>query len=222
MSPILPGRPSSAESSLARLVSIARAAGLLSITRALSVFVVLLLGLAGARKAPASQVPTGFTDSLLADHLDNPVALAFLPDGRLMVAELKSARIRLMVGGQVVGPIAVIDSVRGAGQEQGWLGIAIENYAGHFPLWLAPTQVMVCTITSDADEYATKVKAALRKAGLRADADLRNEKINYKVREHSLAKVPLWRLRNSSSSGDSARCVASGIPSRRDSSRHRR
>ena len=77
------------------------------------------------------------------------------------------------------------------GSLERWLGIAIENYAGHFPLWLAPTQVMVCTITSDADDYAAKVKAALRKAGLRADADLRNEKINYKVREHSVVKVPV-------------------------------
>jgi len=126
VSPILPGRPSSAESSLARLVSIARAAGLLSIARALSVFVVLLLGLAGARKAPASQIPTGFTDSLLVVSLDNPVALAFLPDGRLMWAELKTARIRLMAGRQLAGPIAVIDSVQGAGQEQGLLGIAID------------------------------------------------------------------------------------------------
>jgi len=77
------------------------------------------------------------------------------------------------------------------GSLERWLGIAIENYAGHFPLWLAPVQVMVTTITSDADDYAVKVKAALRKAGLRAEADLRNEKINYKVREHSVQKVPV-------------------------------
>ena len=77
------------------------------------------------------------------------------------------------------------------GSLERWIGIAIENYAGHFPLWLAPVQVMVTTITSDADDYALKVKADLRKAGLRADADLRNEKINYKVREHSVAKVPV-------------------------------
>ena len=77
------------------------------------------------------------------------------------------------------------------GSLERWLGIAIENYAGHFPLWLSPVQVMVTTITSDADDYAIKVKAELRKAGLRADADLRNEKINYKVREHSVQKVPV-------------------------------
>ena len=77
------------------------------------------------------------------------------------------------------------------GSMERFLGILIEHHAGHFPLWLAPVQVMVTTITSDGDEYAVKVRDDLRKAGLRADADLRNEKINYKVREHSLAKVPV-------------------------------
>jgi len=77
------------------------------------------------------------------------------------------------------------------GSMERFLGILIENYAGHFPLWLAPTQVVVTTITSDADAYAAEVHAKLRKAGFRAEVDLRNEKINYKVREHSLAKVPV-------------------------------
>ncbi|HQY72317.1 MAG TPA: threonine--tRNA ligase [Aestuariivirga sp.] len=77
------------------------------------------------------------------------------------------------------------------GSMERFLGILIEHHAGHFPLWLAPVQVMVTTITSEGDEYAIKVRDDLRKAGLRADADLRNEKINYKVREHSLAKVPV-------------------------------
>ncbi len=77
------------------------------------------------------------------------------------------------------------------GSLERWLGIVIENYAGHFPLWLAPTQVVVATITSDGDDYAVKVRDLLRKAGLRAAADLRNEKINYKVREHSVQKVPV-------------------------------
>jgi threonyl-tRNA synthetase len=77
------------------------------------------------------------------------------------------------------------------GSLERWLGIAIENYAGHFPLWLAPVQVVVATITSEGDEYAVKVRDKLRRAGLRADADLRNEKINYKVREHSVQKVPV-------------------------------
>ncbi len=71
-----------------------------------------------------------------------------------------------------------------------FIGIMIEHYAGRLPLWLAPTQAVVTTITSDADAYATKVHAALVAAGLRARLDVRNEKINYKVREHSHAKVP--------------------------------
>ncbi|MBA3676003.1 MAG: threonine--tRNA ligase [Sphingosinicella sp.] len=71
-----------------------------------------------------------------------------------------------------------------------FLGILIEHHAGRFPLWLAPVQAVVATIVSDADPYANEVLETLRKAGIRAEADLRNEKINYKVREHSLAKVP--------------------------------
>ncbi|UGV27290.1 threonine--tRNA ligase [Rhodopseudomonas boonkerdii] len=76
------------------------------------------------------------------------------------------------------------------GSMERFIGILIEHYAGNFPLWLAPTQVMVTTITSEGDEYAKVVAAAARKAGLRVEIDLRNEKINYKVREHSLAKIP--------------------------------
>jgi threonyl-tRNA synthetase len=71
-----------------------------------------------------------------------------------------------------------------------FIGIMIEHYAGKLPLWLAPVQAVVATIVSDADGYANEVLAKLHAAGLRAEADLRNEKINYKVREHSLAKVP--------------------------------
>ena len=77
------------------------------------------------------------------------------------------------------------------GSMERFLGILIENYAGHMPLWFAPLQVVVATITSEADEYAEKVAKHLRKAGLQVETDLRNEKINYKVREHSLAKVPV-------------------------------
>ncbi|MCL4157855.1 UNVERIFIED_CONTAM: hypothetical protein GTU68_012209 [Idotea baltica] len=76
------------------------------------------------------------------------------------------------------------------GSLERFTGILIEHHAGHFPLWLAPLQIMIATITSEADEYAVKVREAMRAAGLRVDADLRNEKINYKVREHSLGKVP--------------------------------
>jgi threonyl-tRNA synthetase len=77
------------------------------------------------------------------------------------------------------------------GSLERFLGILIESHAGQMPLWFAPVQVVVATITSDADDYARRVAARLKAAGLAAEADLRNEKINYKVREHSLAKVPV-------------------------------
>jgi threonyl-tRNA synthetase len=76
------------------------------------------------------------------------------------------------------------------GSMERFIGILIEHFAGNFPLWLAPTQAVVTTITSEGDEYAKVVVAAARRAGLRVEIDLRNEKINYKVREHSLAKIP--------------------------------
>ncbi len=76
------------------------------------------------------------------------------------------------------------------GSLERFAGILIEHHSGAFPLWLAPTQVVVATITQDGDTYASTVAAELRAAGLRVDLDLTNEKINYKVREHSLAKVP--------------------------------
>jgi threonyl-tRNA synthetase len=78
-----------------------------------------------------------------------------------------------------------------AGSLERFLGVLIEHYAGAFPLWLAPLQVVVATITSEADDYAISVAERLRKAGLRVETDLRNEKVGYKVREHSLAKVPV-------------------------------
>ncbi|MCP4381504.1 MAG: threonine--tRNA ligase [Hyphomicrobiales bacterium] len=77
------------------------------------------------------------------------------------------------------------------GSMERFLGILLENHAGHLPLWLAPIQAVVATITSDADDYAEKVLAKLEAAGLRAEGDLRNEKINYKIREHSLTKTPV-------------------------------
>ncbi len=77
------------------------------------------------------------------------------------------------------------------GSFERFIGVLIEHYAGRFPLWLAPVQAVVATITSDADGYAREVFARLREAGLRAELDLRNEKIGYKVREHSVAKVPV-------------------------------
>jgi len=76
------------------------------------------------------------------------------------------------------------------GSIERFIGVLIEHYAGRLPVWLAPTQVVVATITNASDEYAREVLGALKKTGLRAELDIRNEKINYKVREHSLAKVP--------------------------------
>ncbi|MEM7171134.1 MAG: threonine--tRNA ligase [Pseudomonadota bacterium] len=90
--------------------------------------------------------------------------------------------------GQKHRPVMLHRAILGSFER--FLAILIEQYAGKFPLWLSPEQVVVATITSDADDYANQVCQALRAAGLRARVDLRNEKINYKVREHSLAKVP--------------------------------
>jgi threonyl-tRNA synthetase len=77
------------------------------------------------------------------------------------------------------------------GSLERFIGVLIEHYAGAFPLWLSPVQVVIATITSDADSYARETAAAMRAAGLRVELDLRNEKINYKIREHSLAKIPV-------------------------------
>ena len=77
------------------------------------------------------------------------------------------------------------------GSLERFTGILLEHYAGHLPLWLAPLQVMVATITSDGDAYAADLATQLRAAGIEAETDLRNEKIGYKVREHSLAKIPV-------------------------------
>ncbi len=76
------------------------------------------------------------------------------------------------------------------GSYERFIGILIEHYAGRLPSWLAPTQAVVATIVSDADAYGKEVVAKLEAAGIRVESDFRNEKINYKVREHSLAKVP--------------------------------
>ena len=77
------------------------------------------------------------------------------------------------------------------GSFERFIGIMIENYAGAFPLWLAPVQAVVATIVSDADDYAREVAAKFKAAGLRVETDLRNEKVGYKVREHSVGKVPV-------------------------------
>jgi threonyl-tRNA synthetase len=77
------------------------------------------------------------------------------------------------------------------GSMERFLGILIENFAGHMPLWISPQQIVVATITSDADEYGLEVAETLREAGLNIETDFRNEKINYKIREHSMTKVPV-------------------------------
>ncbi|MBV8427146.1 MAG: threonine--tRNA ligase [Hyphomicrobiales bacterium] len=91
--------------------------------------------------------------------------------------------------GQKKTPVMVHRAI--CGSMERFSGILIEHYAGHFPLWLAPVQVMVATITSEADSYANEVLASARAKGLRAEVDLRNEKITYKVRDHSLVKLPV-------------------------------
>ncbi|MXQ09933.1 threonine--tRNA ligase [Microvirga makkahensis] len=91
--------------------------------------------------------------------------------------------------GQKKTPVMVHRAI--CGSMERFTGILIEHFAGHFPLWLAPVQAVVATITSEGDEYAMEVVRAAEAMGLRVEADLRNEKINYKVREHSLVKVPV-------------------------------
>ncbi|MFL5022145.1 MAG: threonine--tRNA ligase, partial [Microvirga sp.] len=91
--------------------------------------------------------------------------------------------------GQKKTPVMVHRAI--CGSMERFTGILIEHFAGHFPLWLAPVQAVVATITSEGDDYAMEVVRAAEAAGLRVEADLRNEKINYKVREHSLVKVPV-------------------------------
>jgi threonyl-tRNA synthetase len=90
--------------------------------------------------------------------------------------------------GQKVPPVMIHRAI--CGSMERFLGVVLEHYAGHLPLWLSPVQAVVATITSDADGYAEEVRRKLDDAGLRVQTDLRNEKINYKVREHSLAKIP--------------------------------
>ena len=77
------------------------------------------------------------------------------------------------------------------GSFERFIGILIEEHAGKLPFWIAPRQVVVASIVSDADGFCAEAAEALKAAGVRAEADLRNEKINYKVREHSLGKVPV-------------------------------
>jgi threonyl-tRNA synthetase len=91
--------------------------------------------------------------------------------------------------GRKIPPVMIHRAI--CGSMERFVGILIEQHAGHLPLWLAPVQVVVATITSDANDYAQRVHGQFLAVGMRAEADLRNEKINYKIREHSLVKVPV-------------------------------
>jgi len=106
--------------------------------------------------------------------------------------------------GQKHRPVMLHRAILGSFER--FIGIMIENYAGAFPLWLAPVQAVVATITSDADDYATEVAAKFKAAGLRVETDLRNEKVGYKVREHSVGKVPVIAVvgRNEAEKGEVA------------------
>ncbi|MDP3406049.1 MAG: threonine--tRNA ligase [Brevundimonas sp.] len=106
--------------------------------------------------------------------------------------------------GQKHRPVMLHRAILGSFER--FIGIMIENYAGAFPLWLAPVQAVVATITSDADAYATEVAAKFKAAGLRVETDLRNEKVGYKVREHSVGKVPVIAVvgRNEAEKGEVA------------------
>ena len=90
--------------------------------------------------------------------------------------------------GQTHRPVMLHRAILGSFER--FLGVLIEHYAGRLPMWLSPVQAMVATIVSDADAWASEVEQAIAAAGIRVEADLRNEKINYKVREHSIAKIP--------------------------------
>jgi threonyl-tRNA synthetase len=92
-------------------------------------------------------------------------------------------------GGERVEPVMIHRALFGSVER--FFGILIEHYAGHVPLWLSPVQAVVATITGEADDYAREVAAVLKAAGIRVETDLRNEKISYKVREHSVTKIPL-------------------------------
>jgi threonyl-tRNA synthetase len=106
--------------------------------------------------------------------------------------------------GQKHRPVMLHRAILGSFER--FIGIMIENYAGAFPLWLSPVQAVVATITSDADGYAEEVAARFRAAGLRVETDLRNEKVGYKVREHSVGKVPVIAVvgRNEAEKGEVA------------------
>jgi len=128
-------------------------------------------------------------------HADEPVVLRYwswIPVGTLQVDFVVPGRLGatyVAEDGSRKTPVMLHRAIFGSFERM--IGILIEHYAGRFPLWLAPTQAVIATIVNDADAYAREVADKLSAAGLRGDTDLRNEKISYKVREHSMAHVPL-------------------------------
>ena len=122
----------------------------------------------------------------LTDAIGRTWQVGTIQSDRVLPERLDAAYVG--VDGERHRPIMLHRAILGTFER--FIGILIEHHAGRFPLWLAPVQAVVATIVSDADDYAQQVAAELAKAGIRVEIDLRNEKINYKVREHSLAKVP--------------------------------
>ncbi len=150
-------------------------------------------GLSGAIKARFEELPGegAFYAPKLEFHLTDAIGRTWqvgtMQSDRVLPERLDASYVG--EDGQRHRPVMLHRAILGTFER--FIGILIEHHAGRFPLWLAPTQVVVATIVSDADGHAAEVAARLRAAGLRVETDLRNEKINYKVREHSLAKVPV-------------------------------
>ena len=154
---------------------------------------VLGSGLSDAIKAKFEELPGegAFYAPKLEFHLTDAIGRTWqvgtIQSDRVLPERLDASYVG--EDGQRHRPVMLHRAILGTFER--FIGILIEHHAGRFPLWLAPVQVVVATIVSDADDYAEQVAAELRAAGLRVETDLRNEKINYKVREHSLAKVPV-------------------------------
>jgi len=153
---------------------------------------VLSSGLSDAIKAKFEELPGegAFYAPKLEFHLTDAIGRTWqvgtIQSDRVLPERLDAAYVG--VDGERHRPVMLHRAILGTFER--FIGILIEHHAGRLPLWLSPVQAVVATIVSDADGYAGEVVAALRAAGLRVETDLRNEKINYKVREHSVAKVP--------------------------------
>ncbi len=153
---------------------------------------VLASGLSDAIKAQFEELPGegAFYAPKLEFHLTDAIGRTWqvgtIQSDRVLPERLDASYVG--ADGERHRPVMLHRAILGTFER--FIGILIEHHAGRFPLWLAPVQAVVATIVSDADDYAHSVADALRKAGIRVETDLRNEKINYKVREHSLAKVP--------------------------------